>query len=121
MRDGWKYACTPGTDWLLFNTSDDPYEQANYVYDAPYQSQKGAATTGSHNGSRRQVMTLLCRISASSDVAAHRAKVDYAPQPWKTSISSAAFAGTEAGSGAPSPKTMGKVRPVFTERVPASM
>ena len=40
MRDGWKYACTPGNDWLLFNTSDDPSEQANYVYDASYQSQK---------------------------------------------------------------------------------
>ncbi|MEE2753046.1 MAG: sulfatase [Candidatus Latescibacterota bacterium] len=40
MRDGWKYACTPGQDWMLFNTSDDPYEQANYVNDAAFQSQK---------------------------------------------------------------------------------
>ena len=39
-RDGWKYACTPGHDWLLFNTAEDPYEQANYVYDAAFQSQK---------------------------------------------------------------------------------
>ena len=39
-RDGWKYACTPGHDWLLFNTVDDPYEQANYVYDAAFQPQK---------------------------------------------------------------------------------
>ena len=39
-RDGWKYACTPGTDWLLFDTTDDPYEQANYVYDASCQEQK---------------------------------------------------------------------------------
>ncbi len=40
MRDGWKYVCTPGNDWLLFNTADDPYEQANYVYDGVYQKQK---------------------------------------------------------------------------------
>ena len=40
MRDGWKYACTPGNDWMLFNTEDDPYEQANYVHDAMFQSQK---------------------------------------------------------------------------------
>ena len=40
-RDGWKYACTPGHDWLLFNTAEDPYERANYVYNAAFQSQKG--------------------------------------------------------------------------------
>lgn len=39
-RDGWKYVCTPGNDWLLFNTSEDPYEQANYVYDRVYQTPK---------------------------------------------------------------------------------
>jgi len=39
-RDGWKYACTPGNDWLLFNTAEDPYEQANYVYDRAYQDEK---------------------------------------------------------------------------------
>lgn len=39
-RDGWKYVCTPGHDWLLFNTVDDPYEQANYVYDRCFQTQK---------------------------------------------------------------------------------
>ncbi len=39
-RDGWKYACTPGHDWLLFNTAEDPFEQANYVYDAAFQAQK---------------------------------------------------------------------------------
>jgi hypothetical protein len=39
-RDGWKYACTPGTDWLLFDTAADPYEQANYVYDASVREQK---------------------------------------------------------------------------------
>ena len=40
MRDGWKYACTPGNEWMLFNTVEDPYEQANYVYDRAFQSQK---------------------------------------------------------------------------------
>lgn len=40
MRDGWKYACTPGNDWLLFNTAEDPYEQANYVHDTFFQAQK---------------------------------------------------------------------------------
>ena len=39
-RDGWKYACTPKNDWLLFYTQEDPYEQANFVYDRYYQNQK---------------------------------------------------------------------------------
>ena len=39
-RDGWKYACTPGSDWMLFDTANDPYEQANYVFDAACQEQK---------------------------------------------------------------------------------
>lgn len=38
--DGWKYVCTKGNDWLLFNTAEDPYEQANYVYNASFQNQK---------------------------------------------------------------------------------
>ena len=40
MRDGWKYACTPGNEWMLFNTAEDPYEQANYVYDRNFHDQK---------------------------------------------------------------------------------
>ena len=39
-RDGWKYACTAGSDWMLFDTANDPYEQANYVFDASCQTQK---------------------------------------------------------------------------------
>ena len=39
-RDGWKYTCTPGSDWMLFDTANDPYEQANYVFDAACQEQK---------------------------------------------------------------------------------
>lgn len=40
MRDGWKYVCTPGSDWLLFNTRDDPYEMANVCHDIAFQQQK---------------------------------------------------------------------------------
>ena len=40
MRDGWKYACTPGNDWMLFDTSEDQYEMANYVHDRSYQDKK---------------------------------------------------------------------------------
>ncbi|TVQ27592.1 MAG: hypothetical protein EA382_03380 [Spirochaetaceae bacterium] len=39
-RDGWKYVCTPGNDWLLFNLNEDPYEQANLCYDTIYQADK---------------------------------------------------------------------------------
>ncbi len=39
-RDGWKYVCTPGNDWLLFNLNEDPYEQANLCYDIVYQADK---------------------------------------------------------------------------------
>ncbi len=40
MRDGWKYVCTPGNDWLLHNTREDPYEQANYVHNTRFQPQR---------------------------------------------------------------------------------
>jgi arylsulfatase A-like enzyme len=36
MRDGWKYVCTPGNDWLLHNTRDDPYELANLAHDRSF-------------------------------------------------------------------------------------
>lgn len=39
-RDGWKYVCTPGNDWLLHNVAEDPYEQANLCYDTIYQERK---------------------------------------------------------------------------------
>ena len=56
-RDGWKYACTPGGDWLLFNLAEDPFEQANQVFNERYRAQKERchallaewiATTGDH-------------------------------------------------------------------------
>lgn len=40
MRDGWKYVCMPGHDWLLFNTKDDPYEMANHCYNIVFQREK---------------------------------------------------------------------------------
>ena len=40
MRDGWKYVCTPGNDWLLFDTANDPYEQSNRIYDTQTQAEK---------------------------------------------------------------------------------
>lgn len=39
-RDGWKYVCTPGNDWLLFDVAEDALEQANKVYDRSYHGQK---------------------------------------------------------------------------------
>ena len=37
---GWKYVCTPHNDWLLYDTADDPYEQANLVYWYDHQEAK---------------------------------------------------------------------------------
>lgn len=31
-RDGWKYVCFEGEEWLLFNTKEDPYEQQNLAH-----------------------------------------------------------------------------------------
>ncbi len=39
MRDGWKYVALPGQDWLLFNTQEDPFEMANYIFDRAYTAQ----------------------------------------------------------------------------------
>lgn len=36
MKDGWKYACTPGQDWILFNTKEDSYELGNFVHNAHF-------------------------------------------------------------------------------------
>lgn len=40
MRDGWKYVCTPGNDWLLFDTREDPYELANLAHDVSFARQR---------------------------------------------------------------------------------
>lgn len=39
-RDGWKYVCMEGHDWLLFNNREDPYELANYVFDKCYAEER---------------------------------------------------------------------------------
>jgi arylsulfatase A-like enzyme len=40
MRDGWKYVCTPGNDWLLHDTTDDPFEMANLAHDEAFAAQR---------------------------------------------------------------------------------
>lgn len=35
-RDGWKYICQEGNDWLLHNLKEDPYELANYAHDQAF-------------------------------------------------------------------------------------
>ncbi len=40
MRDGWKYVCTPGNDWLLHNTREDPFEMANLVHDECFREER---------------------------------------------------------------------------------
>ena len=37
MRDGWKYVCTPGNDWLLYNTREDEFELGNFVHNSKFQ------------------------------------------------------------------------------------
>jgi arylsulfatase A-like enzyme len=39
-REGWKYVCTPGNDWLLFNLKEDPYEMNNLCYNTIFQKDK---------------------------------------------------------------------------------
>ena len=37
MRDGWKYVCTPGEDWLLTNTREDEVELGNFAFNTKFQ------------------------------------------------------------------------------------
>lgn len=37
-RDGWKYACMENQHWLMFDLNNDPYEQANLVFNVKYKS-----------------------------------------------------------------------------------
>lgn len=39
-RDGWKYACTPGERWMMFNLNEDPYEQANLVFNTKFKAER---------------------------------------------------------------------------------
>lgn len=38
--DGWKYVCLPGIEWLLFNLSEDPYEQVNLAHNSLYLAER---------------------------------------------------------------------------------
>ena len=39
-RDGWKYVCTQGNAWQLYNTVEDPFEQANHVFNERFRAEK---------------------------------------------------------------------------------
>ncbi|EDM27279.1 putative sulfatase [Lentisphaera araneosa HTCC2155] len=39
-RDGWKYACIRGGEWLLFNLNDDPYEQNNLAFNTAFHEKR---------------------------------------------------------------------------------
>ncbi len=40
-RDGWKYVCTSGGDWLLYNLREDPWEECNLAFNTKYASRRG--------------------------------------------------------------------------------
>jgi arylsulfatase A-like enzyme len=39
-RDGWKYVCFEGVEWLLFNLNEDPYEQANLAHNSAFREKR---------------------------------------------------------------------------------
>ena len=39
-HDGWKYVVMAGIPWLMFNLSDDPYEQVNLAHNSHYLSER---------------------------------------------------------------------------------
>ncbi|MEX0775049.1 MAG: sulfatase [Phycisphaeraceae bacterium] len=39
-RDGWKYVCLEGQPWLMFNLSEDPYEQANLAHNTAFTAER---------------------------------------------------------------------------------
>ncbi len=39
-RDGWKYACVEGGEWLLFNLNEDPYEGTNLAFHTEYRQKR---------------------------------------------------------------------------------
>ncbi len=39
-KDGWKYVCFEGMEWLLFNLNNDPYELMNLVHNPKYKNQR---------------------------------------------------------------------------------
>lgn len=39
-KDGWKYVCFEGTDWLLFDLNTDPYEAVNLAHNSKYNEKR---------------------------------------------------------------------------------
>jgi arylsulfatase A-like enzyme len=39
-RDGWKYVCTPGQSWMMFNLSEDPYEEVNLALNNQFRAER---------------------------------------------------------------------------------
>jgi arylsulfatase A-like enzyme len=40
-KDGWKYVCFEGISWMLYNLTEDPYEQVNLAHNSKYRAQRG--------------------------------------------------------------------------------
>jgi len=38
--DDWKYVCLEGQPWLMFNLTDDPYEQINLAHNTHFHVQR---------------------------------------------------------------------------------
>jgi arylsulfatase A-like enzyme len=39
-RDGWKYACVAGGEWLMFNLAEDPFEQNNLAFHTHFKGRR---------------------------------------------------------------------------------
>jgi arylsulfatase A-like enzyme len=39
-KDGWKYACVKGGEWMLYNLKDDPYEQNNLAFNTAFREKR---------------------------------------------------------------------------------
>ncbi len=39
-RDGWKYACVDGGEWMMFNLKEDPFEQNNLAFHTKYKNKR---------------------------------------------------------------------------------
>lgn len=39
-RDGWKYVCLEGQDWLMFDLKTDPYELANLAHNSKFREKR---------------------------------------------------------------------------------
>ena len=62
-RDGWKYACTPGHDWLLFNTAEDPTSRPTTSTTRRFSHRRSAATASWPTGSPPPATASPCPTS----------------------------------------------------------